>query len=85
MNLHTPERRDRTSGSVDSALAGHQLDAMIVGTYREMPGLSLHLTQAARLFGASAQECQIVLDDLVRLGHLRRASDGQYRYRQASF
>lgn len=51
---------------------------LILGTYKEMPGLILHLNQAARLFGLRASTCQIVLDDLVKQGHLRRAADGQY-------
>lgn len=46
--------------------------------YREMPGLCLHLGQAARLFGLRTTICQLVLDDLVRQGRLRRANDGQY-------
>jgi hypothetical protein len=56
----------------------HPLQATIVGMYREMPGLSLHLAQAARLFGVGAATCQAILDDLVRQGQLRRANDGQY-------
>jgi hypothetical protein len=44
-----------------------------------MPGLSLHLNQAARLFGLRGTTCQIVLEDLVRRGSLRRGEDGQYR------
>jgi predicted transcriptional regulator of viral defense system len=52
---------------------------MIVGTYREMPGLCLHLDQAARLFGLGANACRAILDDLVRNGDLHRTADGQYR------
>ena len=55
------------------------LESIIVGSYHEMPGLSLHMAQAARLFGIRYTTCQAVLDDLVRRGHLRRAPDGQYR------
>jgi len=51
---------------------------MIVGTFREMPGLCLYANQAARLFGLRAATCQVVLDDLVASGKLRRAHDGQY-------
>jgi hypothetical protein len=51
---------------------------MITGTYREMPGLSLDLPQAALLFGLRPTTCRVVLDDLVRGGRLRRATDGQY-------
>jgi hypothetical protein len=54
---------------------------MIVGAYQEMPGLSLLLPQAARLFGVRTRTCQVVLDDLVSDGRLRRTSDGQYRLR----
>jgi hypothetical protein len=55
-----------------------ELVAMVLGTFREMPGLSLHLNQASRLFGLCPTTCQVLLDDLVALGRLRRAHDGQY-------
>jgi len=51
---------------------------MIAGTYGEMPGLRLHLEQAARLFGLQRGTCEVVLEDLVRAGRLRRSNDGQY-------
>ena len=51
---------------------------MILGTYREMPGLALSLSQAARLFGLREQTCGIVLDDLVAAHLLRRTADGEY-------
>ena len=55
-----------------------ELVAMVLGTFREMPGLCLHLNQAARLFGVDPTTCQVILDDLVALGRLRQAHDGQY-------
>ena len=55
-----------------------QLTSIIVGAYREMPGLTLTLPQAARLFGLRDNTCQIVMEDLVRAGRLRLASGGQY-------
>jgi hypothetical protein len=55
------------------------LITLILGTYAEMPGLSLHLHQAARLFGLREATCQVVLRDLVRDGRLRQSADGQYR------
>ena len=55
-----------------------ELVAMVLGTFREMPGLCLHLNQAARLFGVRPTTCQVLLDDLVATGRLRRAHDGQY-------
>jgi len=51
---------------------------MILGTFREMPGLCLHMNQAARLFGVGRGTCEVVLEDLVAQGKLRRASDGQF-------
>lgn len=56
-----------------------QLTTMIVGTFREMPGLALLLPEAARLFGLREGTCQVVLEDLVGRGQLRRAADGRYR------
>jgi len=72
------DRRGRIRGTVEGEPDRRHLISMIVGTYREMPGLTLHLNQAARLFGLRPTTCQIVLDDLVRAAQIRRASDGQY-------
>jgi hypothetical protein len=52
---------------------------LILGTYAEMPSLSLYLPQAARLFGLREATCLVVLDHLVRDGRIRRSPDGQYR------
>ena len=51
---------------------------MIAGAYRELPGLTLRINQAARLFGLRNVTCQVVLEDLVRRGQLRRTADGQF-------
>jgi hypothetical protein len=72
------ERRQQQRGLETGAPPRAQLVSMVVGTFREMPGLCLHANQAARLFGLPRSTCQIVLDDLVTQGKLRRASDGQY-------
>ena len=69
-------RRQPRGGSAEPVRA--ELVTMVLGTFREMPGLSLHLNQAARLFGVHSTTCQVLLDDLVALGRLRRAHDGQY-------
>lgn len=45
---------------VDTALL-----ARIRGEYLEMPGLSLTLEQAQRLFGVERMHCKAVLDELV--------------------
>ena len=80
MSLHVEkaERRRLNRGTPEGGPPRGELVPMIVGTYNEMPGLKLHLNQAARLFGLRAETCQIVLDELVRNGRLRRTGDGQY-------
>jgi hypothetical protein len=76
--MHVRSEQRRSIGD-DGEPNSPVLESMIVGNYREMPGLSLHMAQAARLFGIRHATCQAVLDDLVQRGHLRRAADGQYR------
>ena len=76
------ERRFRRRDAIVGEPPRSQLESMIIGTFREMPGLSLHLPQAARLFGLRLATCQVVLDDLVRQGALRLTADGQYAGRQ---
>jgi hypothetical protein len=67
--------RDSVHGEPSRA----HLVALILGTYEEMPGLSLYLHQAARLFGLREATCLVVLSDLVREGRLRQSADKQYR------
>jgi len=74
-----PERRRSPRGGVHGEPARAHLVTLILGTYAEMPGLSLHLHQAARLFGLREATSQVVLSDLVRDGRLRQSADGQYR------
>jgi hypothetical protein len=73
------DRSKRKSGAPAGEPSRERLVAMVLGTYREMPGLCLHLPQAARLFGVSAATCKGVLDQLVKTGDLHRMEDGQYR------
>lgn len=77
-DVPSPDRRAVRRGTVEGGPNRRHLVSMIVGTYREMPGLCLQLKQAARLFELRPTTCQIVLDDLVRNGQLRRTADGQY-------
>lgn len=65
-------------GSSDGEDPGGALAAIILGTYREMPGLTLHLNQAARFFGVETATCISALELLVSGGHLYRRADGQY-------
>jgi hypothetical protein len=80
MRFHTSDRRARTRGTVHGEPPRRQLEGMILGTYTEMPGLLLHLPQAARLFGLRPETCRLVLHDLVQRGLLRRTHDGQYAW-----
>ena len=48
---HRPDRRHSMRGGVHGEPSRAHLIALTLGTYREMPRLSLHLHQAARLFG----------------------------------
>jgi DNA-binding IclR family transcriptional regulator len=51
--------------------------------YREMPGLSLTLAQARRLFGLPQDACARILDALTREGLLRQETDGRFARRDA--
>jgi hypothetical protein len=74
-----PERRHSTRGGVLGEPSRAHLNALILGAYAEMPGLSLHLHQAARFFGLREATCRVVLSHLVRDGRLRQSTDRQYR------
>ena len=76
---HRPERRRSVRGGAHDEPTRAHLVALILGTYAEMPGLSLHVHQAARLFGLREGTCQVVLSDLVSDGLLRQSADSQYR------
>ena len=73
------DRRRLNRGAPDGEPSRSHLIALILRTYAEMPGLSLHLVPAARLFGLRVTTCRVVLDDLVHQHRLRRCADGQYR------
>jgi hypothetical protein len=47
----------------------------VLAEFHEMPGLTLTLPQAARLFSLESTRCERVLGDLVRTGKL--ATDGR--------
>ena len=73
------ERRRATRGDPNGEPSRAQLVALILGTYREMPGLSVDLQQAARLFGLRETTCRVVMNDLVDRGRLHQSADGRYR------
>ena len=78
LRLGAPDRRHGNRGTPFGEPTRQQLIATVLGCYRDLPGLSLHLPHAARLFGLRVRTCEAVLNDLVRAGHLQRAPDGQY-------
>ena len=51
--------------------------------YEEMPGLSLTLDQAARLFGLDRVATEGILNRLLREGFLRRTEGGQFIRRRS--
>ena len=57
---------DRTAASSDDLA----LEARILVEYGELPGLSLTLPQAARLFDVEMGRCAHLLEDLVHDGRL---------------
>ena len=48
------------------------------GEFREMPGLTLTLAQAGRLWSLDASTCSEVLSQLVEGGFLSRRADGAF-------
>lgn len=48
------------------------------GEFREMPGLSLTLAQAQRLWSLDTSTCSEVLSQLVECGFLSRRADGAF-------
>jgi hypothetical protein len=73
------ERRSELRGGRLGEPPRRRLVALILGTYAEMPGLSIQLHQAARLFGLRQHTCLVVLSDLVGDGWLQLTEDGHYR------
>ena len=47
--------------------------------FDEMPGTSLTLPQASRLFGVPIEVCDRILISLVKDGRLRQTKDGRFR------
>lgn len=92
VHLHRPSRPSHSGvaaldhpaqGTRDQKQVQRPVDPRVVdrvrGEFREMPGFSPTLAQAARMFAIPADECVRVLTTLVREGFLRCAPDGQYR------
>lgn len=65
----------------DAALGIRDALQRIEVEYREMPGLSLTLPQAARLWGLDRSTCEIVLTKLIERRVLKRTLNGTYLLR----
>ena len=65
-----------------STTAQHDAQAMITervrGEFREMPGLTLTLAQAVKLWSLDPTTCTDVLTYLVTVGYLCRRADGAF-------
>ncbi len=48
------------------------------GEFREMPGLTLTVAQARRLWSLDAPTCSRILSELVETGYLCRTADGVF-------
>jgi hypothetical protein len=48
------------------------------GEFREMPGLTLTLAQAGRLWSLDTPTCNEVLSELVQIGYLCRTASGAF-------
>jgi hypothetical protein len=56
------ERRRQERGAIASQPTRQDVVSTIIGTFREIPGLCLHLHQAARLFGWPAPMCDLIVN-----------------------
>ena len=50
----------------------------MVAEYREMPGMTLTVTQAQRLWGIDTSTCTLALGALMRRRFLKRGANGAY-------
>jgi hypothetical protein len=71
-----------TPSTTSDVLARQDMRALITervrGEFREMPGLTLTLAQAGRLWSLDAITCNDVLTHLVSTGFLCRRPDGAF-------
>lgn len=71
--IHRPYTRERRNWSTR-----RELPFRVAAEYREMPGMTLTLEQACRLWSMGASACERVLTALVSEGVLRLADGGRY-------
>ena len=59
--------------------SGSLIAERVRGEFREMPGLTLTLAQAGKLWSLDGRNCHEVLSQLVASGFLCRRADGAFR------
>ena len=67
-----------TTVDADRSEVTRQLANLVRAEYTEMPGLSVTLAQAQRLWGVDERTCRRVFDALIARGILRRTIKGCY-------
>ena len=55
------ERRRHERGAIATQPTREHVSSTIIGTFREKPGLCLHLNQTARLFGLPTSTCEVIV------------------------
>ena len=70
-----PNRRQEPRGTPFGEPTRNEIIWRILGTFKQTPGLTLSLEQAAPSFGLRDVTCRVVLDDLVAAGKLRKRED----------
>ena len=68
----------QVSGQPRSKPPFDELIVRVRGEYREMPGLSLTVPQAQRLWGLEGATCQTLFERLVDTRFLRRTRHGRF-------
>ena len=69
------------AGATDHATrseVARQFARLVLAEYADMPGLSVTLAQAQRLWGVDEQTCRRAFDALIARGILRRTTKGRY-------
>jgi hypothetical protein len=69
---------ETTVDHADRSDVTRQLASLVRAEYTEMPGLSVTLPQAQRLWGVDERTCRRVFDTLIARGILRKTMKGRY-------
>jgi hypothetical protein len=79
LNLKTIELAvEATVNDANRSEVTRQLARLVRAEYAEMPGLSVTLAQAQRLWRVDERTCRRVFDALIARGILRRTIKGRY-------